>query len=272
MELEKELATARELACRAGATILEHYAEKTAVQWKGTHDPVTAADRAASALLVGELKRRFPADGILSEEEPDDLSRLGKARVWIIDPLDGTQEFIARRAEFAVMIGLAVEGVARLGVIYQPSTEKLYYAASGTGAFLVERGVSRPLHVAAETNPARMCMALSRSHNSPQVDFIRTRLGISKTVRSGSIGLKVGLICTGRAHLYLHTGRRTFQWDTCAPEALLHEAGGQMTDLSGDPLCYNTFEPRNLHGIIASNGAMHAEIVSVVTTVQSGFI
>jgi 3'(2'), 5'-bisphosphate nucleotidase len=270
--MEKELETAKELAFRAGNVLLEHYAGKPDVQWKGQNDPVTAADRAVSELLVGELKRLFPEDGILSEEAPPNRSHLSRSRVWIIDPMDGTREFIDHLGEFAVMIGLAIDGKAFLGVVHQPASEKMYYAMAGKGAFLKTGGVTIPLRVASESDPARMTIALSRSHHSSQVDFIRERLGIKGEIRSGSIGLKIGMICEGRAHLYLHPGKRTYQWDSCAPEAILREAGGRMTSAYGDPLHYGSPELRNLHGIIASNGAMHERIVEVTRSVMVGFI
>ena len=115
--LKKELETAKELVAKAGNILLEHYQENPSVSWKGIDAPVTAADRAASELLVRELKRIFPGDGILFEEEQDAPTRLNKSRVWIIDPMDGTREFIDHLGEFAVMIGLAVDGMAGLGVV-----------------------------------------------------------------------------------------------------------------------------------------------------------
>src|SRR5689334_5937978 len=134
--MKEELETAKELAVRAGAILLEFYADAPLVEWKGKNDPVTDADRAASRYVVDELRRRFPLDGILCEEEKDDLQRLSRNRVWVIDPMDGTKEFIARNGEFSVMIGLAIDGEARLGVVYQPTERKLYYAGTGMGAHL----------------------------------------------------------------------------------------------------------------------------------------
>lgn len=262
--MERELQVARELAERAGRLLLDHYDRRSEVQWKQAGDPVTRADRLASELLVAELSRRFPDCGMLSEEEPDDPSRLRKSRVWIIDPMDGTREFIEHRDEFAVMIGLAVDGAPVLGVVYQPVTQKVYWAASGSGAFLEEREEVMPLRVSPETDPRRMIIALSRSHHSPEIDIVSKRLSITDSIRSGSIGLKVGLICEGRAHLYLDMSGRTSQWDTCAPAAILHESGGRMTDLNGSPLRYNGPELRHPNGIIASNGTIHDHIVEVV--------
>src|SRR5262245_53570012 len=106
--MNAELETAKDLARRAGAILMQHYAADPSIQWKGKNDPVTTADMAASRFLVEEFQKRFPEDAILSEEEKEDLSRLTNPRVWIVDPMDGTREFISRRGEFAVMIGLAI--------------------------------------------------------------------------------------------------------------------------------------------------------------------
>lgn len=261
--MKAELQTAQDLALQSGALLLKHYAEEPSVEWKGKNDPVTAADRAASRFIVEQLRKRFPNDAILSEEEKDDLDRMRNSRVWVIDPMDGTKEFIARRGEFAVMIGLALNGVAQLGVVYQPTEDKLYSAASGEGVTLSERGTVRPLHVSATADFTEATIALSRSHLSGTTESIRKNLGIERTIQTGSIGVKVGLICEGRADVYIQ-GRGTSLWDTCAPEAILHEAGGRMTDSLGHPFRYDVAEIRNLHGVIATNGILHERVVETV--------
>jgi 3'(2'), 5'-bisphosphate nucleotidase len=265
--MPEDLDTAKTLAVRAGAILLEHFVQPS-VQWKGPGNPVTDADRLASAFLVRELRRLFPEDGILSEEETDNAGRLTSERVWIIDPLDGTVEFINRLNEFAVMIGLSVGGKATLGVVYQPTTEKLYYAESGSGAFVVENRSTRFLQVSREPDFAALTIALSRSHRSADVDLLRHRLGITSSIDHGSLGLKVGLICEGRAHLYVNMSRSTSQWDTCAPNVILREAGGCMTDLRNTPLSYNTPEVRNLHGVVASNGTIHVRLAEAARSVR----
>jgi 3'(2'), 5'-bisphosphate nucleotidase len=185
----------------------------------------------------------------------------------MVDPMDGTKEFIAHIGEFAVMIGLAIDGAARLGVVYQPVNSELYYAASGQGAFYEHEGARTELRVSEESDPARMTLAVSRSHPSRTVDHIRELLGVEQTIRSGSIGLKVGLVCRRRADLYLYTAPYTFQWDSCAPEAILAEAGGRMTDLGDNPLVYNRPELRNANGVIASNGRIHSRISAAAQAV-----
>jgi 3'(2'), 5'-bisphosphate nucleotidase len=267
--LKAELQAAEDLARRAGAVLLRHYALESTVEWKGRNDPVTAADRAASRLIVEGLRASFPDDAILSEEEKDDLKRLSSGRVWVVDPMDGTKEFIARRGEFAVMIGLAIEGEARLGVVYQPTEDKLYYAAAAEGAYVVQAGVVNRIRVSTEADLSKATMALSRSHLSGTTEAIRTKLGIERTIQTGSIGIKVGLLSEGRADVYVQ-GRGTSLWDTCGPEAILREAGGTMTDSRGNAFRYNVAEVRNLQGVIATNGLFHDKVVSVVRAVTSG--
>lgn len=266
-EMQKELDTASELAVSAGRILLRHYEPKPKVEWKGSGNPVTKADRLANRFLIRGLRRRFPNDAIVSEEEPEDPGRCQKSRVWLIDPMDGTSEFIEHRGEFAVMMGLALDGAPVLGVIYHPVTEKLYCAAYGSGAILKERRGVTSLRVSQESDPRRMTIALSRSHHSPAIDTVCTRLQIMHSIQSGSIGLKVGIICEGHAHLYLDMSGRTSLWDTCAPAALLHEAGGRMTDLKGMQLRYDSPELRHLSGIIASNGTIHDRVVEAVNYV-----
>jgi 3'(2'), 5'-bisphosphate nucleotidase len=261
--MDTELEKAKDLAVRAGAILLDHYAHPPKVAWKGLNDPVTDADRAASDFLIGELTRHFPGDGVVSEEMADSEARLARSRVWMVDPMDGTKEFIARRDEFAVMVGLAVNGRSSLGVVYQPVSRKLYYAAEGHGAWRLFEGQEVGLNVSSESDPAKLVLAVSRSHPSRRVERIRRQFGIEQTLPSGSMGLKVCLICEKRAHLYLHMTAHTFQWDTCAPEAILTEAGGRLTDLDGNALVYNSKDLRNAHGVIASNGVLHDQVVAV---------
>ena len=114
-------------------------------------------------------------------------------------------------------------------------------------------------------------MAVSRSHLSRRVEEIRKQLRIDNVIQTGSVGLKVGTLCEGRAHLYIHTGNRTHLWDTCGPEAILREAGGRMTDVANQPLQYNASDVRNPNGLIASNGAIHDRAVEVTHAVLENF-
>jgi 3'(2'), 5'-bisphosphate nucleotidase len=267
ISLAKELEAAQSLALGAGRILAAYYPQGIAVDWKAPGDPVTAADREASEFIVSRLKQQFPDHAVLSEEEADDHVRLQRSHVWMVDPMDGTREFIAHREEFAVMIGLAVNGIPSVGAVYQPTKDKLYWAALGTGAFLERDGSRTRLRVSGETLASKLVLAESRSHRSARVAAIRERLRIKDAIQSGSVGLKVALICEGHAHLYVHAGNKTNLWDTCGPDVILREAGGRMTDAANNSLRYDGREVRNLNGLVASNGAIHDRAVQVTQAV-----
>lgn len=262
--MERELEVAKNLAREAGIRILEFYRGDPQIRWKGVDDPVTIADHAANDLIVSGLQRQFPADGILAEETPDDRARLTKHRVWMIDPMDGTKQFIEQIGEFSVMIGLSVGGEPQVGVVYQPTLDRLFYGCPGMGAFIEEKWSTKRLQVGSTSDLAKMRVALSRSHHSPTVDRVCEYLGVRSKIRSGSVGLKFGLIAENTAHLYIQAGSRTNQWDTCGPEAILRAAGGTVTDTKGRLLSYNRPEIRNLQGVVASNGPRHQEILNAL--------
>jgi 3'(2'),5'-bisphosphate nucleotidase len=262
-----ELEVALGLAHEAGALIMGYYQTGLPVDLKAGDEPVTAADRAADSLIADGLRAAFPDDGLLTEEAEDDLSRLDKERVWIVDPLDGTAEFISETGEFSVQIALTLAGEAVLGVVYQPAKGRLFHAVQGQGAYQVHEGKTTRLRVSAQSDPAQMCLVASRSHYSPFVDLARQALGIDKVNRIGSVGLKVGLVARAACDLYLAT-TVSKEWDLCAPHALLLEAGGVLTNLCGESLVYNKRDVTECTGLIASNGLAHARIVETLAPLQ----
>ena len=273
--LERELDLALRLAREAGAAILGFYRRPIEIEQKDSfsnHEPVTQADRVANDLIVTALEREFPEDGILAEESIDTAHRLDKRRVWMIDPLDGTTGFIDGNGDFAVQIGLVDNGQPVLGVVYQPLTGVLYRAVRGRGSW-VERPNFMPERatVSNQNELPKMRLAASRSHRSPRMDRVVKTFSVKEEVRRGSVGIKVGLICEQQCDLYVHLSPRTKQWDTCAPEIILHEAGGQLTDLFGQRLRYNVPEVQNRNGIVASNGVVHEKIVSELAPLLDEF-
>ena len=272
---DHEIQIACELGRAAGAAILEHYEGPINVEQKNYDDdsePVTQADRIANELIVNGLKREFPNDGILAEESIDTERRLGKSRVWMVDPLDGTNGFIDGNGDFAVQIGLAEEGQCVAGVVYQPLTGVMYRAVRGAGTW-IERPQFAPekLHVSDKTNLASMRLAASRSHRSPRMNKVVTRLGFREEVQRGSVGVKVGLLVEQQCDVYIHLSPRTKQWDTCAPEVILTEAGGRVSDLFGYPLNYNVPDVQNRNGLVASNGAAHDQIIETLAPLLKEF-
>src|SRR5262249_5107811 len=150
VSMQKELEVARKLALAAGDILMDYFEKSVTVDWKAPGDPVTAADREANSLIVTTLKQEFPDHGVLSEEEEDDLNWLDRNRAWMIDPMDGTREFLDHREDFAVQIGLVSGGIPVLGVVYQPARGKLYYAAPDMGTHLEMSGTTTRLHVSQE--------------------------------------------------------------------------------------------------------------------------
>jgi 3'(2'), 5'-bisphosphate nucleotidase len=267
-DFEHELDVAMRLARMAGQEINKYYKTGLAVDHKGGDEPVTAADRMADELISAGLQAEFPDDGLLTEESDDDLLRLEKERVWIVDPLDGTSEFIAETDDFAVQIALAVDGHPALGVVYQPVKSHLLYAVQNRGAYLVRDGTRTRLQVSSVADPGEMCLVASRSHYSTFIETARQALGIESVNRVGSVGLKVGLVARGACDLYLAT-TISKEWDLCAPHALLLEAGGVVTNLCGESLVYNKADPVACTGLVASNGLAHDQIVATLALLRS---
>lgn len=265
--LQHELETAVSLARIAGKLILEHYATDFETHQKlgadNHYEPVTIADREASRIIVDGLEAAFPDDAILSEEEIDQPDiRLATSRVWIIDPIDGTSGFVKKDGDFGVQIGLAENGVPVLGIVFLPYHDSMSYAVKGHGSFTAI-GSGEPVRMATSnrTDLSKMTIAVSRNHLSPRMKSIVEYFGFPNVVRRGSVGLKAGLIASQICDIYLHPSPRTKIWDTCAPQIILEEAGGSLTDLFGSPLRYDQAQLQNLNGILATNGAVHEHAV-----------
>lgn len=260
--LASELAAALAIARQAGQLALTLRTNDLAVEHKSGDEPVTAADRAANALIVDALHAQFPNDGMLSEEAPDDGSRLQAARVWMVDPIDGTRDFVRGRDGFSTMIGLLSGDLPVLGVVYQPSADRIYYAVRGEGAFM-QIGNAAPTHITVSDirDVSALRMVSSRSHREPLIEKVRQELGIVDEMSIGSVGLKLGLIARGDRELYVNPSGHTKLWDTCGPEAILLEAGGQLSDTTGAPLRYRDANLANHRGLIATNRHLHLQVV-----------
>ena len=265
--LQHELGTAIELARIAGKKILEHYATDFETEQKlgvdDLYEPVTIADKEASRIIVDGLEAAFPDDAILSEEENDDLERrLSKRRVWIIDPIDGTAGFVKKDGDFAVQIGLAEDGVPVAGVVFLPFHDSMSYAAKDGGSYLSING-SEPerVNTSDHTDLTKMTLAMTRNHPTSRMGRIIEHFGFANVVKRGSVGLKTGMIATHECDIYIHPSPRTKLWDTCAPQIILQEAGGRLTDIFGGEMRYDKAKLQNFNGILATNGAAHEAVV-----------
>lgn len=272
---DTELKIAVTLARGAGAAILAQYKQPLHVEQKRYEDdvePVTQADRIANTLIVTALKQQFPNDGILAEESIDTERRLSKSRVWMVDPLDGTNGFIDGNGDFAVQIGLVENGEPVVAIVYLPLADTLYRAVIGDGTW-IERPQHEPerAQVSDHTTFTEMRLAASRSHRSPRMNKVVQRFGFREEVQRGSVGIKIGLLVEQRCDVYIHLSPRTKQWDTCAPQLILTEAGGRLTDLFGQPLNYNVPDVNNRNGLVASNGSTHEQIIETLAPLLAEF-
>jgi 3'(2'), 5'-bisphosphate nucleotidase len=268
--VQRELEVAVELACRAGSEIWRVFGTAFPVEFKpGDEGPVTEADRRADQLIRDGLSAAFPDDAILSEETPDDLSRLGADRLWLVDPLDGTRQFVDAVPEFAVMIGLAIRGRPVLGVIHVPPERRTVFGAEGFGVELLDAQGWRPLAPLTERIPSERgpIVTLSRSHAGSRTRDVARRLGASRIVASGSVGRKVVLVLTGEADVYVTLGRRSRHWDACAPDALMRLAGGVFCDVRGRAVSYNTEATTNRSGMLAARRGLLERTVEAIAAV-----
>lgn len=261
MTYSLELSTARRLAVAAGELAIEIRAGGLQIDYKAGDEPVTRADREASVAIVSGLAQVFPGDVIISEELELDPRRLDAPRVWYVDPIDGTRDFARGDDGFAVMIGLCVEGVPTLGVVHQPTRRRTYAAGPGLAAEVADAEGVRPLRVSAVEDPTQIRLAASASHRTADIDRVKDRLGIVDELNVGSVGLKLCLIAAGARDLYVNPAAKTKAWDTCAPQAILHAAGGRLTDLYGAAIEYRTHEIAHRFGLVASNGVLHQRVL-----------
>jgi 3'(2'), 5'-bisphosphate nucleotidase len=235
---QRELTVCLSLMETAGRLAMEVYRTDFQVDFKTAADPVTEADRRLNDYLATELERAFPGDRVIGEESVQGGGTDGH-RVWFVDPIDGTAEFVERNGEWSVMIGLVVDGKPRVGVVYQPATSDLYFAASGAGAFHQIGATRRQLRVSDDDCVANATAVLSRNHPDPRVFQTMEAVGVHRSYRHGSIGCKLAQIAEHRADLYLNFAGRCHMWDLAGPEVILREAGGAVVDLNGQPLRYS---------------------------------
>lgn len=229
------------LAQRAARAIMQVYAAEFAVEAKADASPITAADRASHELIVAGLQRLTPTVPILSEESPEEVHDYARrrdwSRLWLIDPLDGTREFVHRNGEFTVNIALIEMHTAALGAVAVPARETVYFGARALGGWRqLDDNPPTPLEPLLPARiPARVLC--SRSHADPELSAALERLGPHTLERVGS-ALKFCRVAEGTADFYPRFGR-TSEWDTAAGQAVLESAGGQVIDACGEPLRYN---------------------------------
>jgi 3'(2'), 5'-bisphosphate nucleotidase len=246
-------------ALRGGAEVLRFYCDGTGVRTKADASPVTEADLASEAVVLAELHAARPEVPVVSEEQDADrYEALSATEFFLVDPLDGTREFLQRRADFTVNIALVRRGAPAVGVVYAPARDELF--VGDVAARLAERsrswnregGPGREAIRVRPSPPEGLTVVASRSHRSPETDEYLSRYAVSNLVSVGS-SLKFCLLAAGEADLYPRLGT-TMEWDTAAGHAVLLAAGGSVVVAGGAPLSYGKPGFRNPHFVAATAG------------------
>jgi 3'(2'), 5'-bisphosphate nucleotidase len=253
-----ELDIAIKAAQEASNIILEIYQKDYNTFTKKDDSPVTDADLQSNKIINKILSNtKYP---ILSEEDIDDQSRLSKDMIWIVDPLDGTSDFIDKTGEFTVMIALIQNKKPILGVIAWPTEKILFIAQKNCGAFRYSDDKWNKISVT-KINELPKCRTIgSRHHLSDKEKQFIKKIGIKDFTSIGS-SLKVGKISSGEAEAYITTTNKMKEWDTAASYCIISEAGGKMTDMLGNELTYNNKNVYHKNGILVTNGLIHNKIL-----------
>ena len=245
--MNSELNLAKDAANEAGALILNYFKADYEIKDKGYHNPVTTADFESDTCIREFLTGARPDYGWLSEETVDSPDRLDKERVWVVDPLDGTKEFVEGVPHFVVSVALVENGEPVVGVLFNPVTKETFTAAKGEGAFLNDE----PIRCATKDDVSDMVILNSRSE---------TRRGLwspydgtfGELRAIGSVAYKLGLTAAGKADIFASL-RPKNEWDICAGNCIINEAGGKLIDLYGNPRKYNLEKTLLEPGLIAGD-------------------
>tara|TARA_Y100000034_G_scaffold127998_1_gene181860 strand:+ start:855 stop:1646 length:792 start_codon:yes stop_codon:yes gene_type:complete len=241
-------------AKEAGQEILKIYNQEYEIKFK-ENEPLTEADLISNEIIIKNLeKTNIP---ILSEEsENHEFSNF----FWVIDPIDGTHDFINKTDEFSILIGLIKDGIPILGVVYQPVGDIIHYAEKGKGSFMIKNNEKTEIKISNNKDITKFKILVSRHHLREEDKEFINQLKITNYVKKGSAGLKISDIANGSVELYFSSTNKIKIWDTCAAHCILEEAGGKITNMDGNNLSYEK-GIAHTKGILASNGLKHNEIV-----------
>lgn len=255
-----ELEAAERAAREAGWVIMALYGKDYRIEEKGKGNPVTTADLEANNKIREIILGRYRGDGWLSEEDKDNLNRLESSRVWVVDPIDGTKEFIAGVPQFTVSIALVVKSRPVVGVVYNPVKEKLFRAMKGQGATLN----NHPLQVSARKDLGGSRLLVSRSEPRRKFQPFRDLCQLESV---GSIAYRLALVAGGDGDGTL-TFRSVHEWDICAGVLIVEEAGGVVLDGEGRGLVFNQRDTV-CRGVVASNGNLARTLQEMLAQVLS---
>lgn len=242
----------------AGKIVMEIYEKDFQSIFKNNKEPITEADIKSDK----QIQNIIGPSGhpILSEEGYDDKQRLEHKRVWIIDPLDGTSDFVNKTGEFTIMLALVNKQKPILGVIYWPTHNALYLAQKDRGSFQLLNGKWTKLSISTISSLGKCRAVGSRHHLSKKEQSFLEYINVDQFTSKGS-SLKVIDVASGYAELYFTMTDKIKQWDTCASYCLIKEAGGNITDMLGNDLIYNTETLNHQNGILVTNGFIHDQLI-----------
>lgn len=261
----KELEQVKKIIKQAGEEVMKYYGEglDPDTHYKDENSPVTKADLASEKKILEGLQDYNY--GILSEETSEENDRLNQEKTWVVDPLDGTKDFLQQTGEFTIMIGLVENGDSILGAVYQPAKNILYFATKDDGAFKqIDDQDPVQIFVSSEQQPQNMSMLVSRNHLRKPEQQAAEKLGIGTLQPCGSAGLKTSKVSEGRNEIYINSSDKTGEWDICAADIIISEAGGKITDIKGNKIKYNRKNTTNENGFVVSNGELHKEIIEKI--------
>lgn len=282
LKKEKDLQCVMQIAQQAGKKILEvHYSQQDReIFMKGEDGPVTKADHASNVHICRELHKHFPSFGILTEEqlqEKEFSSEEFKALqektthwrdyedLWMIDPLDGTKDFLDGSGTFGIHMGHLHKDIPFLGVNYFPVDNIFYVAIKGKGAWKVKEGKWEKIHVSQITRMQDLGLVGSKYRPNEKEDAITKAMGLGEPLRLGPTGLKICLVASAVKEVFIVFSPKQSLWDTCSSQIILEEAGGKLTYFDGAKINYRQSSGTKIpRAFIASNGAMHAQLLTSV--------
>jgi len=265
IDYKKVINDLEEILKKAGEVVMKYYGKNIKIKNKKNNTPATIVDVLSEKILLkGLAKFGFP---IISEEQT--LPHRSTHKVyWLVDPLDGTENFLRQNTEFCIMVSLVSKSEPVLGIVYLPNTQTYYYAFKNGGCYRKKyQGISIRQHVSCK-HIEKSTMVASRYHLSAMESFLSQELPIKKVIKSGSVGVKAVLIANGKAQIYAKKSDKMGSWDICAAEILVREAGGVVTNLKGNKLLYrsNMKNPRGF--LITADKKIHRKVLNKLKKYQ----
>jgi len=271
-DLRAELELATRLAREAGAIAMRHFRTGIPVSYKAGAEPVTAADQETNAFLVGAIAAAFPQDAILAEESEPDPRRFDVERTWMVDPIDGTAEFVKGNEGWEVLIGLVVRGKPVLGAVYNPVTGTMLDAVAGGGAFLTRRDEPRRPFQAQPPQDRPLVLVIREGQYRGITKRIADALGAANVIEKGGLGARAALAAEAEADLVLHIGGTPREWDTCALQCVIEEAGGLMLNCLGERPTYLKEDPTQRHGAVIGSAALVPKVLPVIVPMYREYL